>query len=471
MQRLPLPQPRLAPGVRAAAQRVRGGFRDQVLARAPREGAAEAGRDGEGRLPQVPRACGRRDMEPIAFDRHCASCHAKDGSLGLVEPVPQEDVVAPADLAGPGRLHAPARGVRRRAAAGSPRRRCGTGTTGCSSTSASSGASSIPRASPPSVARSSRARRSCAAASPLPRPWPASTSRPCARAIRSSPPSSRASRRASRTRRGPSGRPPASTAWPRSRPRRRARTRRPGTRASGSWRRPRRCGKPAAAAAALPAAERESRRRELLTLLDAIEAADPQLAPRAEDLRRRLLALSAGESPAELLARVRDQRAAERARVADEIALRASGVQPATDGPRSPASSGRSATRSLRCRRSSRDWPRCRSRRVRPATSACAASGRRSRSLSAACRKCHVVTGAALAPVSVARPRLVRASFVHAPHLLQADCARCHAGVEQSKESADLNLKGIASCRDCHRARAARADCRPATATTRGPTP
>jgi hypothetical protein len=79
--------------------------------------------------------------------------------------------------------------------------------------------------------------------------------------------------------------------------------------------------------------------------------------------------------------------------------------------------------------------------------------------LSAACRKCHVPADVALAPVSVARPRLVRARFVHAPHLLQAECARCHAGIEESQEATELSFKGIASCRECHRPRAARADC------------
>ncbi|MFI4941728.1 MAG: cytochrome c3 family protein, partial [Burkholderiales bacterium] len=39
-----------------------------------------------------------RDLQPIAFDRHCASCHEKNGSIGLVEPIPLEDVVAPAQL-------------------------------------------------------------------------------------------------------------------------------------------------------------------------------------------------------------------------------------------------------------------------------------------------------------------------------------------------------------------------------------
>ena len=144
--------------------------------------------------------------------------------------------------------------------------------------------------------------------------------------------------------------------------------------------------------------------------------------------------------------------------MADEIALRASGVRPP------PMALLAGEQRALRDALAEVQDKLARLAEVpEPAGPAGDEIARRKRAtfevLSAACRKCHVATGAALAPVSVARPRLVRASFLHAPHLLQADCARCHAGVEQSKESADLNLKGIASCRDCHRARAARADC------------
>src|SRR5262249_44514681 len=35
----------------------------------------------------------RRDFEPISFDLHCASCHAKEGSVGSADPVPATDVV------------------------------------------------------------------------------------------------------------------------------------------------------------------------------------------------------------------------------------------------------------------------------------------------------------------------------------------------------------------------------------------
>ncbi len=208
-----------------------------------------------------------------------------------------------------------------------------------------------------------------------------------------------------------------------------------------------------ASGAALPPPEYEARRRELLALLDAVEGADPALKARAEDLRRRLLALAPGEEGARGLARARDQRQTERARVRDEIALRASGIA----SPPAALLAGeqralRDALADTDARLAEMDPPR-------------APAGPRPESeealvvLTQACLKCHVRAGAALSRVRAARPVLVHARFVHAPHLLQADCARCHSGVEKSKDSSDLNLKGVASCRECHRPRQVRTDC------------
>src|SRR5437660_823422 len=41
------------------------------------------------------RGPGQRDFSALSFDLHCASCHAKDGSLGAVDPVPQDDALPP----------------------------------------------------------------------------------------------------------------------------------------------------------------------------------------------------------------------------------------------------------------------------------------------------------------------------------------------------------------------------------------
>jgi hypothetical protein len=54
---------------------------------------------------------------------------------------------------------------------------------------------------------------------------------------------------------------------------------------------------------------------------------------------------------------------------------------------------------------------------------------------------------------------LVRSTFVHGPHLLQAECSRCHAGVEASKKSSDLNFEGVASCQECHQPSRVKDDC------------
>ena len=71
--------------------------------------------------------------------------------------------------------------------------------------------------------------------------------------------------------------------------------------------------------------------------------------------------------------------------------------------------------------------------------------------LSAPCRSCHVPDPAgAFVPVRAARHVLTGAAFVHAPHLLYADCARCHASVAQSSAAEELHLEGIQTCRGCH---------------------
>jgi hypothetical protein len=55
---------------------------------------------------------------------------------------------------------------------------------------------------------------------------------------------------------------------------------------------------------------------------------------------------------------------------------------------------------------------------------------------------------------------LVEAAFVHAPHLLYADCARCHARVALSTSAEQLHLEGIGTCRGCHGgAEGVREDC------------
>jgi hypothetical protein len=218
--------------------------------------------------------------------------------------------------------------------------------------------------------------------------------------------------------------------------------------------------KGAAGAAAGPITPKEfdARRQQVLALLDAVDAADPALKARTDDLRRRLLSLVPGDTTRDVLSRVRDQREAERMRLADERTLRASGALP-------PAFSLLvGEQRALQTAIADVESQLARMEEGPPvATSLTAEDRDRKResldSLLQSCVKCHVLQGAAVAPVRAARPVLVRSRFVHQPHLLQADCTRCHKGIEASKAASDLNFTGVVSCRECHTGRAARQDC------------
>ena len=75
------------------------------------------------------------------------------------------------------------------------------------------------------------------------------------------------------------------------------------------------------------------------------------------------------------------------------------------------------------------------------------------------CLKCHELSGPKLAPVTVAEPVMTRALFDHAPHVIQADCASCHASVETSGLATDVNVPGVETCQSCHRPNEARAGC------------
>jgi hypothetical protein len=213
-----------------------------------------------------------------------------------------------------------------------------------------------------------------------------------------------------------------------------------------------------AAPAALPPADFEARRQEILGLLEAVEKADPELKARTEDLRRRLVALAPGENTADLLTRVRDQRQAALARLRDEQKLRGQGVAPPRetllDSERNDLQRALAAARAQLASLNLAAAPAVlapeeRARRKETATV-----------VAAACTKCHILSGGTLAPVRAARPVLARAVYLHEPHLLQADCGSCHAGIEKSKVSNDLNFKGIQSCRQCHKSFEARQDCR-----------
>lgn len=69
------------------------------------------------------------------------------------------------------------------------------------------------------------------------------------------------------------------------------------------------------------------------------------------------------------------------------------------------------------------------------------------------CAKCHEVdiapTPPQITPVAIPERWFPYASFTHQRHRLVA-CTYCHSGVDQSKDTADVLLPGIATCRECH---------------------
>jgi len=212
------------------------------------------------------------------------------------------------------------------------------------------------------------------------------------------------------------------------------------------------------APAALPAGDHEARRQELLAALEAVESVDPGLKARADDLRRRLAALRPGDTGTEALIRALDQRKTDLARVRDEITLREEGTaSPATSLLAAEQRAARDALRRVQARLLLLEESPA------PKSNLTAEELERKKQsvevLIAPCAKCHVVKDAAFTRVAPAGRVLVRSTFAHDPHLKQAECARCHAGVEKSKLSSDLNFKGVASCQECHAPRATSDTC------------
>lgn len=397
-----------------------------------------------------------RDFVPISFDRHCASCHASRGSLGVVESLPEEDALPPAAIEalgvtggwlaraeeyelGRGRvgkttlrhrdewllfnlrrlgrqLGPDAYTAERAALLGQLSRlerrlALSTPLAGLSAEALTARASALDL-----EARGIAARLAAVAGGAEPKEALARLDEAAAAATRAGDPGAAAELQQARSAAPPAGE---------------------GT---------------------LSADDLARRRLELLSLLEAIETADPELGARAQDLRRRLLVLRAGEASDALLQRAGQQRAVERARVEDERRLRAQGLPPP---PEALLAAEQASVRRALAEAQRRledlslvptpEGPLDDQARQRKTESAAA--------LGAPCAKCHVLDRVDVAPVAAARRVLVRADFTHGPHLLQAGCARCHPGVAASKASSDLNFLGVASCRECHRGSGATQAC------------
>lgn len=403
------------------------------------------------------KSAARRDFEPINFDQHCASCHSKQGSVGAIDPVPLTDVV---DLEG-----LRSRGIgaaamlrpeefetsRGKIARPSVRHRDPWVLFNLDKIRAESDPEAFAGERARIEARIASLERRLAAATPF-----AALDRTAlqerATALQ------RESEGATRRLGALSGAGDASTGVAR------LQEIETGLRATDAGaadevsKLKAAASAPGAGAAPLPAADFEARRQEVLGLLEAVEAADPSLKPRTADLRRRIVALVPGENAADLLARVRDQRQASLERLRDEMKLRDQGVAP-------PRAALLDADRREIMRALAEARAQLASLALVTTTATLSDEERQKKRetavvLAAACTKCHLLKAGALAPVRAARPVLTRARFVHEPHVIQADCAKCHPGIEASTVSKDLNFKGIQSCRECHRSFQASQDCR-----------
>jgi hypothetical protein len=420
---------------------------------------------------RIERSCGechqrtgeQRDFTGVSFDLHCASCHAKDGSLGTVDPVPQEDALPPEQVA--------ALGVRGPWLGRADEFQVGRGKVGRSVVHHKDewvlfNLRKLRREIDPEgwaaergalLARLSQLQRRLAQATPL-----ASLDQAALRARQQS---------IEAELRGLDARIAAqATGAPATTGRSRldevqAAAAAAGDASNRADARQLQAGSDGLAAAgapaeALPRDEFEARRGELLAALEAIETADPSLRPRAQDLRRRALALAPGETGLDILQRARDQRQAERQRVMDEQALRAGGIAPPGEALLEPERDA--IQRAI-------DYVQARlaalSEAPAPRATLTPAELQRKKEtvevLTVPCVKCHLFTGAAMARPVAARPVLVRARFEHQPHLLpvQGDCYHCHGAIQKSKVSADLNFGGVQSCRECHKPRSVSQDC------------
>ncbi len=263
------------------------------------------------------------------------------------------------------------------------------------------------------------------------------------------------------------------------------------------------------------ASEFETRRRELLELLAAVDtrldqrlrkalsggakADDPTvrsasaLKAGTASLRRRVLSLQPGEDATAALKRARSERARDLSRVEDELKLRQEGtteqarVDPGASTVEGALLLARDRLRGMRAVEAADTGP------VDPTQAATAlrnligvapegeAAGTR-------CLVCHVVQEGAIAPVRAAERVLVLSSFAHAPHLTAAPalpgaaasaatntgllgqattCAACHkrlgSGQTQApqygNDARELHVPGIESCRECHKSGGNRTDC------------
>lgn len=378
-------------------------------------------------------AAASNDLAPVSFDRHCASCHARAGSLGALDPVAPEDVVTPRDIAEfqtlGGRIVKTV--VRHRdpwVLESVARLRFQVDPAGALSERAAL------------AARLSVLRRRLARVTPL-----AGLDLAGLEARRSALEAEIARLEARRSG-GAGASLEASLAPVTAAARLAAASGDPA--AAGEAReldaRARALAADRAPAEALDPSQHDARRAELLVVLDQLAAATPELRLRAEDLRRRVLALRPGDTSEASVDRALAERRAELGRVDDELGLRRSGVVP-------PQASLLARERQALEDAQAEIAARLREIGEPPRDTAPARDPSASlQAIVVRCAPCHPSASARLGEPPVPRRVLERAAFVHGPHLAQASCASCHAGVELAEREGGRHLPGIARCRECH---------------------
>ena len=213
-------------------------------------------------------------------------------------------------------------------------------------------------------------------------------------------------------------------------------------------------------AGGLPRDDFEARRRQVLSLLAAIErGGDAALRGRAAPLRQRALAVQPGDDGED----ARRRRLHRRRRDLDRVRLALEFTEAGRRGPVAAAASGmdrRAAGEALAAARARLADLESGSRPGAALTDTDRErQGAALESVLGPCLKCHELSGLRLAPVTVAEPVLSRARFDHAPHLLLGDCASCHGSVTTSGFATDVNVPGVETCQTCHRLDEARTNC------------
>jgi hypothetical protein len=220
---------------------------------------------------------------------------------------------------------------------------------------------------------------------------------------------------------------------------------------------------------ALSAADASARKTELLSVLDTLRrraatANDVLLARRVDVLARAAAAYRPGKSGLDDLTRTLALLSSEKERVADERDY----LRRARGGPSLAVSRVQDRARAeagAALARSSLDSLAVVDGLPAAPLDEAAKASRLSTvdSLLVPCVKCHETGKASLAKLAIDLPVMPQAVFDHRPHVRIRECASCHAvggkGVLVSKSARDVLVPGVASCRTCHHPSGARSGC------------